>query len=81
MIVTIIQMRQWGLEKFIIWKVDNRSERMGVIHDDDVINVNRKTASAKISRAKMLVRFSRYRAAWKVARRRVGLVSGANTLW
>jgi hypothetical protein len=68
MIVTIIQMRQWGLEKFIIWKVDNRSERMGVIHDDDVTNVNRKTTSAKISQAKTLVRFSRYRAAWKAAR-------------
>jgi hypothetical protein len=43
MIVAKIQMRQLGLEKFIIWKVDNRSERMGVIHDDDAINVNRKT--------------------------------------
>jgi hypothetical protein len=63
MIVAKIQMRRWGLEKFIIWKVDNRSERMGVIHDDDVINVNRKTTSAEISRAKLLVRFSRFRAA------------------
>jgi len=63
MIVTTIQMRQWGLEKFIFWKIDNRSERMGVIHDDDVTNVNRKTTSAKISRAKTLVRFSRYRVA------------------
>jgi hypothetical protein len=38
---------------------------MGVIHDDDVTNVNRKTTSAKISRAKTLVRFSRSRAAKK----------------
>ena len=43
MIVTKIQMREWGLEKFIIWKIDNRSERMGVIHDDGVTKVNRKT--------------------------------------
>ena len=45
MIVTKIQMREWGLEKFIIWKIDNRSERMGVIHDDGVTNVNRKNHS------------------------------------
>jgi len=65
MIVTIIQMRQWGLEKFIFWKIANRSERMGVIHDEYVTNVNRKTTSAKISPAKTLVRFSRCRAAKK----------------
>ena len=52
MIVAKIQMRRWGLEKFIIRKVDNRSERMGVIHDDGVINVNRKTTSAFARNAK-----------------------------
>jgi hypothetical protein len=60
-------MRRWGLEKFIIWKVDNRSERMGVIHDDDVIKVNRKTLKRENLTSQMLERFSRYRAAWKPA--------------
>jgi hypothetical protein len=31
------------LKKFIALKIDNRSERIGVIHDDAVTNVNRKT--------------------------------------
>jgi hypothetical protein len=35
------------LEKFIEFKVDNRSERMGVIHDDAVTNVNRKTLAGE----------------------------------
>src|SRR5580704_2783718 len=38
-----IQLRQKELEKFINWGIDNRSGRIGVIHDDDVTNVNRKT--------------------------------------
>ena len=42
MTVTKIQMREWGLKKFIILKIDNRSKRMGVIHDDGVTKVNRK---------------------------------------
>jgi hypothetical protein len=37
------------LEKFIEFKVDNRSERMGVIHDDAVTNVNRKTLARETS--------------------------------
>ena len=45
MIAMKIQFRQEDLEKFIIGISDNRSERMGVIHDDDVRNVNRKTTS------------------------------------
>jgi hypothetical protein len=32
-----------GFEKFIELKANNRSERIGVIHDDAVTNVNRKT--------------------------------------
>jgi hypothetical protein len=38
-----IQFRQKELEKFINWGIDNRSARIGVIHDDDVTKVNRKT--------------------------------------
>ena len=45
MTVTNTQMRQWGLEKFIIGKINNKSERMGVIHDDGVTKVNRKTTT------------------------------------
>jgi hypothetical protein len=39
---------QWReLEKFIALKVDNRSERIGVIHDDAVTKVNRKTKAGE----------------------------------
>jgi len=45
MIAAKIQLRQRELKKFIIVANNGRSERMGVIHDDDVQNVNRKTTA------------------------------------
>jgi hypothetical protein len=45
MIAAKIQLRQRELKKFIIVANNGRSERIGVIHDDDVPNVNRKTTA------------------------------------
>jgi len=40
-------MQRKELEKFIEFKIDNRTERMGVIHDNGVTNVNRKTSTGE----------------------------------
>src|SRR5208282_2290951 len=45
MIAAKIQLRQRELKKFIIVADNVRSERIGVIHDDDVPKVNRKTTA------------------------------------
>ncbi len=45
MIAAKIQLRQRELKKFIIVANNGRSERIGVIHDDDVQNLNRKTTA------------------------------------
>ena len=45
MIAAKIQLRQTELKKFIIVANNGRSERIGVIHDDDVPKVNRKTTA------------------------------------
>ena len=45
MIAAKIQLRQRELKKFIIVENNGRSERIGVIHDDDVPKVNRKTTA------------------------------------
>src|SRR5580704_12473743 len=45
MIAAKIQLRQRELKKFIIVANNVRSERIGVIHDDDVPKVNRKTTA------------------------------------
>jgi hypothetical protein len=42
-----LEMQRKELEKFIEFKIDNRTERMGVIHDNGVTNVNRKTSTGE----------------------------------
>jgi len=56
MIAMKIQFRQKELEKFINWGIDNRSGRIGVIHDDDVTNVNRKTLH-RVFRMNRMIQF------------------------